>query len=174
MLFCEELKATLECLLFATGEPLQLEELSSILSLGMPEVEELLTELINDYQSTTRGLQIIAVAGGYQMVTRAAYASYIEKLCRPKISSLSKPAMETLAIIAYRQPVVRAEIEAIRGVKVDHLLYNLIDKNLIQEVGRKDMPGRPILYGTTSDFLAYFGLYSLDDLPSLNQASPDD
>lgn len=167
MLFAEDLKAALECLLFATMEPLTTKELAGIMDLPVPEIEELLTELINEYNHSARGLQIQKLAGGYKMATKPAYAPYLEKLCRPRVNPLSRPALETLAIIAYRQPVTRAEIESIRGVKVDHLLANLLERNLIQEVGRKETPGRPILYGTTSEFLAYLGLSSLKELPPL-------
>ncbi|NLL18754.1 MAG: SMC-Scp complex subunit ScpB [Clostridia bacterium] len=171
MLFADNLKATIECILFAAPEPITVKEMAAIMELHVEEVEELLAELTHDYNDTARGLQIQAVAGGYKMTTKPAFAPYVEKLCRPKSNPLSKPALETLAIIAYRQPVTRAEIEAIRGVKVDHLLTNLLERNLIQEVGRKETPGRPILYGTTKEFLEYLGLYSLKDLPPL-ETSP--
>jgi segregation and condensation protein B len=173
MLFADSLKAIMECLLFAAQEPITIKEMATIMELHVEEAEELLAELTLDYNDTDRGLQIQAVAGGYKMTTKPAYAPYVEKLCRPKSNPLSKPALETLAIIAYRQPVTRAEIEAIRGVKVDHLLSNLLERNLIQEVGRKDTPGRPILYGTTNAFLEYLGLYSLKDLPPLEAASAE-
>lgn len=171
MLFADGLKATMECLLFATPEPITVKEMAALMELRVEEVEELLAELIHEYNNSARGLQVQAVGGGYKMATKPAYAPYVEKLCRPKSSPLSKPALETLAIIAYRQPVTRAEIEAIRGVKVDHLLTNLLERNLIQEVGRKETPGRPILYGTTREFLEYLGLYSLNDLPPLEVSS---
>lgn len=167
MLFADDLKAAMECLLFAAPEPITVKEMAAALDLREEEVEELLAELIHDYNDTNRGVQIQAIGGGYKMATKPVYAPYVEKICRPKTNPLSKPAMETLAIIAYRQPVTRAEIEAIRGVKVDHLLTNLMERNLIQEMGRMETPGRPILYGTTKEFLEYLGLDSLDDLPPL-------
>lgn len=167
MMFVEELKAVLEALLFASGEPLTIKEISSIMGLNERETEALLAELENDLQGPHRGLQITAIAGGYRLTTKPDCFPYLEKLYQPRTSPLSKPALETLGIIAYRQPITRAEIEAIRGVKVDHLLITLGERNLIQEIGRKESPGRPILYGTTWEFLQYLGLNSLEDLPSL-------
>lgn len=167
MFFNGELKAALECLLFATTEPLSLKEIASILELNLKDANELVFQLIDDYNDSSRGLQIFSVAEGYQMSTKPEYATYLEKICRPRSNPLSKPAMETLAIIAYRQPITRAEIEAIRGVRVEHLLSTLLEKDLIKEAGRKDAPGRPILYETTTEFLIYLGLSSLQDLPPL-------
>lgn len=167
MLFNEELKAILECLLFATTEPLSVKEIASVLELNLKETNDLVLELMNEYNDNERGLQIALIAEGYQMGTKPEYAPYLEKICRPRNNPLSKPAMETLVIVAYRQPITRAEIEAIRGVRVEHLLSTLLEKDLIKEVGRKEAPGRPILYGTTSEFLIYLGLSSLRDLPPL-------
>ncbi len=169
MLFAEKLKAILECLLFATNMPLSLNEIASVLELNTKEANELILQLMDEYNNSERGLQITILAEGYQMGTKPQYAPYLEKICRPRNNPLSKPALETLAIIAYRQPITRTEIEAIRGVRVEHLLSTLIERNLIKEVGRKDGPGRPILYGTTSEFLIYLGLNSLKDLPSLDK-----
>ncbi|HHY61190.1 MAG TPA: SMC-Scp complex subunit ScpB [Clostridia bacterium] len=169
MLFSDDLKAILECLLFASNTAVSAKELASVVGITEQEVEELLAEMMREHEKPSRGIQIYQVAGGYKMATKPDYAGYIEKLCRYKPSPLSKAALETLAIIAYRQPVTRAEIEAIRGVKVDHLLANLLERNLIQEVGRKESPGRPILYGTTTEFLEYLGLNSIEELPPLSQ-----
>lgn len=169
MLFSDELKAILECLLFVSNNSISAKELAAVTGITEQEVEELIAELIMEYNKPSRGIQIYGVAGGYKMATKPDYAKFVEKLCRYKPSPLSKPALETLAIIAYRQPVTRAEIEAIRGVKVDHLLSNLLERNLIQEVGRKETPGRPILYGTTTEFLEYLGLNNIDELPPLSQ-----
>ncbi|MFA5536688.1 MAG: SMC-Scp complex subunit ScpB [Bacillota bacterium] len=169
MLFAEKPKAILECLLFATAMPLSIDEIASVLELSLEEAEELLFQLMREYNDSDRGLQITLLAEGYQMGTKPQYAPYLEKICRPRSNPLSKPALETLAIIAYRQPITRTEIEAIRGVRVEHLLSTLIERDLIKEIGRKEGPGRPILYGTTSEFLIYLGLKSLEDLPPLDK-----
>jgi len=134
------------------------------------EIEERLTELQQEYAPPRHGLQLVKVAGGYQLTTRPDLAAWVRKLLREKESrSLSSPALETLAIIAYKQPIMRAEIEAIRGVEVSGLLYSLLDKSLIRIVGRAKGPGRPLLYGTSDEFLLYFGLEGLSDLPKLEE-----
>ncbi|MGB9792070.1 MAG: SMC-Scp complex subunit ScpB [Thermacetogeniaceae bacterium] len=168
----KERLAILESLLFSSSEPLTLTKLSGIMELPPEEVEQLLKELQRHYESFGHGLQIIEVAKGYQLVTRKEYFPYVQKLLEGKASKesfLSPAALETLSIIAYYQPVTRAKIEAIRGVKVDHVLSTLLERGLIKEVGRGEGPGRPLLYGTTTAFLKMFGLKSLDDLPPLEE-----
>ncbi len=166
MMFPRESKCIIECLLFVSKEPLTLKTLSQIMELPEQDIKILLEELVTEYNTGGRGINIQLVANGYQMYTRPEYASYIEKLYKPQSSyGLSKAALETLAIIAYKQPITRAEIEAIRGVKVDSSLGTLIEKNLVKEVGRKEGPGRPMLFGTTPGFLRYFGLKDLSELP---------
>lgn len=166
--FSEEKKALIECLLFVSFEPLTIDKIAEVVELDGNDVLMLIKELQDDYQKPERGLELIEVANGYRLVTKSQYAFNIEKLYKPHAASLSKAALETLAIVAYKQPITRAEIEFIRGVKIDGVLTNLLERNLVTEVGRKEGPGRPILYGTTSDFLAYFGLKSLNNLPSLD------
>jgi len=165
----KEGKAAIECLLFVAGEPLTLEQIGQALNRPELEVVGLLKALREDYLNSERGLQIIEVAGGYQLSTRPEYAPYLARLAanQKTKSSLSQAALETLAVIAYKQPVTRVEIEAIRGVRVDKLITTLTELELIEEVGRKETVGRPILYGTTKRFLQYFGLNSLEDLPPL-------
>ena len=160
----DELKRVLECLLFVASEPLSEKRLSEISEGELLQVRVLLGELAEDY--CERGFQLRQMAGGWRFITQASYAAYIEKLYRPKIQQLSRAAMESLAIIAYKQPVTRAEVAAIRGVDVDGVISTLLDKRLIQDVGRRLGPGRALLYGTTEEFLAFFGLNSLEDLPS--------
>lgn len=168
VLFREQVKGALEVLLFVSSEPLKTEDLARIVEVDIADTEELLSELAGEYGRRPGGLKLIEAGGTWQMVTRPEYASYVERLYRQRGSSgLSKAAVETLAIIAYRQPVTRAELELIRGVKVDSPLGTLLERNLIEEKGRKDGPGRPVLYGTTSDFLRYFGLKDLSQLPPL-------
>ncbi len=165
MLFSEKLLAALECLLFVAAEPLSLKNVAQILEVKEKEAEELLNILTQKYEEDTSGIQLVQLAGGYQICTRPEFAPYIEKLYKPQVQALSRAALETLAIIAYRQPITRADMEHIRGVKVDGVVNTLMEKKLIQEVGRKEGPGRPILYGTTDQFLQYFGFKDLAELP---------
>lgn len=162
-----DLKEIIEAILFIAEEPLNLQEMADITDAGLPETETALQELISHYEGKA-GLQILKVAGGYQVATRPDVASYIEKMEKEGHTlRLSQAAMESMAIIAYKQPVTRVEIEAIRGVRVDRVLENLLKKKLIRITGRKQIPGRPMTYGTTKKFLQYFGLNDLSDLPPL-------
>lgn len=163
----EDMKAIIEGLIFASGEDgLSLKELANVTGLSKHEVEALIHELRVDYKEQGRGIQIVKVAQVYQMTTLPEHAPYFEKLVEaPNRSQLSRAALETLAIIAYRQPITRVEIEDIRGVKSDRIIQVLQRKGLIREVGRAEGAGRPILYGTTKDFLDYFGLNHIDELP---------
>ncbi|MDQ7819498.1 MAG: SMC-Scp complex subunit ScpB [Armatimonadota bacterium] len=162
----DELKRAAECILLVSGGPVTVEQLSEVLQAPVQTVHALLWELQQDYRG--RGLQVQAVAGGFQLCTRPELAGYVQRYLGLDFRQpLSQAALETLAIVAYRQPVTRAEIEAIRGVRSDHVLERLLERRLIREVGRKQAVGRPILYGTTEGFLRYFGLGSLDDLPPL-------
>ncbi|MCG0239038.1 MAG: SMC-Scp complex subunit ScpB [Firmicutes bacterium] len=158
-------KAVVEALLLASPEPLTAARIAEVLGVEEREARILIDDLRRDYQAPGRGLAIREVAGGYQLVTRPELADYVERLLAPKGRGLSPAALETLAIIAYRQPITRAEIEAVRGVSVERILDNLLERRLIREVGRRDGPGRPILYGTTQEFLTYFGLKDLSELP---------
>ena len=160
-------KALLECLLFVAGDPVPVTTLSTICGIGREELEGLLEELARSYEQEHRGLQIREIAGGYQLCTRPEFAPYIDQLYQPRTVNFSRAALETLAVIAYRQPVTRLEIEAVRGVKVEGVLATLLERDLIEEVGRREGPGRPILYGTTVEFLRYFGLKDLQSLPPL-------
>lgn len=171
LLFSDNLLAALECLLFVAGGPVTTAALASCLGVSPSVIDELAAELRELYDQGGRGLQVRPVAGGYQMCTRPEYAPYVEALLRPELPALSRAALETLAIIAYRQPVTRGEMEYIRGVKVDGVLNTLISRGLVQEVGRKDAPGRPVLYGTTSKFLEFFGLQDLQELPPLEETA---
>lgn len=166
LMFPNETKSILECLLFVSKEPLTIKTMAQILEMPENDIMVLVEELVDEYSDPRHGIGIQAVANGYQMCTRPEYAVYIEKLYRPQNSyGLSRAALETLAIIAYKQPVTRAEVEAIRGVKVDSSIGTLVEKNLVREVGRKEGPGRPMLFGTTPSFLRYFGLRDLAELP---------
>ena len=159
-----EARVNVEGLIFAAERPLSAKEIGEIIGLDQPAVEALVEEIRRQHMSGA--LAIRMVAGGYQMVTKPELAPWIEKLGRPVVHApLSAAATETLAIIAYEQPITRAEIEQIRGVRSDSALTNLLDRGLICEVGRKEGPGRPILYGVTDKFLEHFGLRSIEELP---------
>ncbi|RFB17028.1 SMC-Scp complex subunit ScpB [Bacillus sp. HNG] len=162
-------KAIVEGLLFAAGdEGLTLKQMAMVLEISESTVLDIVGELKNDYSKTGRGINLVEVAGTYQLTTKKEHAGYLKKLVEsPTSTSLSQAALETLAIIAYRQPITRAEIEEIRGVKTERPIHTLMAKVLIKEVGRVEGTGRAILYGTTKDFLEYFGLKTLEELPPL-------
>ena len=163
-----ELQAVMEGLIFAAGEEgITAKELADLLAIEKQEVERLIQEMQIQGKEQGRGLQIVKVAQHYVMTTLAEHAPYLEKMAQvPKRTKLSRASLEVLAIVAYCQPITRLEIEEIRGVKSDHLLQSLSRKGLIRVVGRAEGVGRPILYGTTKQFLHYFGLNHLDELPS--------
>jgi segregation and condensation protein B len=164
----EDQKKAIEALLFLSEEPVKAERIAVVLSSTPEEVFELVSELKNNLFETGRGLQIFEAAGGFQMGTLPELAPCLEKAFSEDISSnLSAAALEALAIIAYKQPVTRVEIESIRGVRSEHVLENLLKRRLIRISGRKEGPGRPLLYCTTPEFLKYFGLMDLGDLPPL-------
>lgn len=158
-------KRLIEALLFVAWEPVTLKRLAEIVECDQTLLRQMLAELKADFAG--RGFELVEIAGGWQFLTPADMAPYIEKLYNPRTQQLSKAALETLAIVAYRQPVTRLEIDNIRQVKSDAVLGKLLEKSLIKEVGRMEGPGRPILYGTTREFLAAFGLVSLAELPQL-------
>lgn len=176
-------KRIIEALLFVFSEPVALKRLSDVIQvLGVNEIRQMIEQLNGEYQNTGRSFHIQEVAGGYQLVTDNQLAPWIRRaLQNPKADSVSKGALETLAIVAYRQPLTKAEIEAIRGVDITASLDTLVERNFVKVTGRKETPGRPFLYGTTSEFLRHFGLRSLEALPPLQlstveeqvNASPD-
>lgn len=164
-LFPDDTKSIIEALLFVSSEPLSVKTLGEILERSEEDVSSLLREIKADCEREGRGFSLLEIAGGYSFATRTEHASYVEKLVKPRLNTLSQAALETLAIISYKQPITRSEIDDIRGVKSDSSVATLIERGLIQDIGRKDAPGRPVLFGTTSDFLKYFGLRSVADLP---------
>ncbi|MGM7701734.1 SMC-Scp complex subunit ScpB [Pseudalkalibacillus sp. Hm43] len=171
-----EQKAIIEGLLFVVGdEGLESKQAADILQIEVAEADELIQEMKEEYQSEARGIEIVEIAGAFQFTTKAKHISYYERFVEsPTTSSLSQAALETLAIIAYKQPITRAEIEDIRGVKTEKPIQTLSSKQLVKEVGRAEGTGRAILYGTTRDFLEYFGLRALEDLPSLPEQSGEE
>ena len=164
-------KSVIEALLFVSEKPVLLEQIKKVMETVTPaEIKQTLDELKAEYEQHNRGMTIVEIAGGYQMLTNSRYANYIREFYKTKHKEkLSKPALETLAIVAYKQPVSRVDIELIRGVNSDGVVAHLLNKELIKVVGRKDIPGRPYLYGTTRQFLEYFGLKSLEDMPRLEE-----
>lgn len=171
----KEIKSIIEALLFIWGDPLSLKDISNILDIEVEKAKEILDSMIDEFNFNRRGLKIIRIKNSYQLSTRPEHYQWISKLCQENNNkSLSTAALETLSIIAYRQPITRNEIEAIRGVRCDKALETLINKDLIEEKGRLDRTGRPIIYGTTDEFLRYFGLENLKDLPPLKDFNIDD
>lgn len=166
-MFYEHLKGNIEAVLFAAGQPVTEVQLAEMLSVEKEHICILLAQMKSEMEDANRGLTILEVAGGYQLCTKAEFAETVARLAEVQPNRLSKAALETLSVIAFKQPITRAEIEEIRGVQVDRVLQNLIDKELIKELGRKEVIGRPILYGTTEVFLNCFGMDSLSDLPPL-------
>lgn len=170
-----EKKSLMEALLFLSGEPLTPSSLKSVTEMEEPEIKRIMGELISDYRDRDGGIHIVEIANGYQMVTNPRYAPWIKKFRGTQTSNkLSMPALETLAIIAYRQPIIKAEIEQIRGVNSDGVIKTLLERRLIRIMGRKEAPGRPLLYGTTREFLQYFGLKDLTELPTLKDLARED
>lgn len=166
-----ELKASVEALLFASEKPMALAQLASTLDGSERKaVHQVLDELRSDYDEQKRGFRLVEIAEGWQLVSRPQHAAIIRRLNRAKgANRLSRPALESLAIIAYKQPLTRTDIENIRGVNSDGVMHNLLERRLVRTVGRKDVVGRPLLYGTTREFLQIFGLKDLAELPKLTE-----
>lgn len=164
----KKVKTLIESLLFANENPVRVEELTQIIEAEKKDIEEILEELRDDYQQRGAGICIVKVAGAYQMCSLPESEPWIKKMYRERTKhKLSTAALETLAIIVYKQPITRMEIEAIRGVNIDGVARHLLNLGLIKPEGRKEVVGRPFLYVTTKKFLEYFGLNSLKDLPKL-------
>jgi segregation and condensation protein B len=161
-------KSVFESLMFVWGEPLDVKLAAELFNLNRNEAYGCFRELQDEYEQEGRGITIREINGSFQFVSRAENAEYIERLCTPiKQKRLSQSALEVLAIIAYKQPVTRGEIESIRGIKCDRVIEGLQKKELIEETGRSNGIGRPILYGTTDSFLRYFGFKNLKELPDI-------
>jgi segregation and condensation protein B len=166
----EEVKSIVESLLFVADGPQSVQRFNEVLDGVEKElVHTVLTELQSELDAQNRGIRLVEVAGGYQLRTAKANADWVKKFLGGRPARMGRATLETLAIIAYRQPITKAEIEAIRGVDVDGVLTTLLDRNLIRAVARKDVPGRPFLYGTTPEFLQLFNLKDLTHLPTLKE-----
>lgn len=165
------IKGALEALFFVSETPLTLDQISKALdTISKSDLKNIINLYKTELEEAKRGVIIVEIAGGYKMLTNSIYACYMRNFYKTKHKEkLSKPALESLAIIAYKQPVARSDIELIRGVNSDGVVTHLLNKELIKVVGRKEIPGKPFIYGTTKQFLDYFGLKSLDDLPNLEE-----
>ncbi len=166
-----QLKSAIEALLFVSNGPLSVDKFKGVFEEATREqIEAQLQTLVREYDDRNAGIMLAEVAGGYQLATRPENASWIRKFKAVKVSSkLSKPALETLAIVAYKQPITRTEVETVRGVNIGGIMRNLMERRLVKIVGKKDVPGKPMMYGTTLDFLQYFGLKDLSALPTLKE-----
>ena len=166
----DEVKSIVESLLFVADGPQSLQRFCEVLD-GVDEevVSDVLHEMQGELDAQNRGIRLVEVAGGYQLRTAKANADWVKKFLGGRPARMGRATLETLAIVAYRQPITKAEIEAIRGVDVDGVIATLLDRNLIRAVARKDVPGRPFLYGTTPEFLQFFNLKDLSQLPTLKE-----
>ena len=162
-------KAILEALLFASGEPLTIGAIAKATSLSEQNIREIIRELTADYRDRNSGIVIAEIADGYELATDPELAAWIRRMKNVHVSNkLSQPSIETLSIIAYKQPITKVEIDQLRGVNSDAAVKSLLDKRLIKIIGKKESPGRPFLYSTTNEFLQYFGLKNLTELPAIH------
>jgi segregation and condensation protein B len=166
----EQQKRIIEALVLGAPEPVSAAKLADVVpGLEADEARALVLELGREYEEQGRAFEIWEVAGGYQLRTRPEYAAYLRLLHRERPLRLSRAALETLAVVAYRQPVTRAEVEAVRGVEVDAVIRSLLERQLVRIAGHREVPGRPMLYATTRRFLEVFGLGRIEDLPTLRE-----
>ena len=162
-------RAIIEAILFTMGESVELSKIAEVIELDKKETKAIIEEMMEEWNASDRGVSIIELDGAYQMCTKTEMYEYLIKIAKqPKQRVLTDVLLETLSIVAYKQPVTKAEIEKIRGVSCDHAVSKLVEYNLICELGRLDAPGRPLLFGTTEEFLRSFGVNSIDNLPVLN------
>ncbi len=176
MLDPNQIKADLEALIFVSNKPLLLEDIKKVFTnLQTSEIRDMIETIKKEYEERSSGIRIIEIAGGFQMATSPESAATIKEFYKIKhTEKLTGPSLEALAIIAYKQPVTRIDIEAVRGVNCDGVVKSLLEKNLIRIVGRKEVIGRPFVYGTTRFFLDYFGLKSLNELPKIEEFAQQD
>ena len=162
-------EAIIEAILFTMGESVELEKIADAIELDKKETQKIIEQMMEHYKDDSIGLQIIELDGAYQMCTKSEMYEYLIRIAKqPKRHALTDVLLETLSIIAYKQPITKVEIEKIRGVSCDHAVSKLVEYNLVCELGRLDAPGRPLLFGTTEEFLRSFGVQSLDELPALS------
>lgn len=168
-------EAAIEAILFAMGNSVELDKIAAAIELDKETTRKLIHNMMDKYRAEERGIRILELEDAYQLCTKTELYDYLIRIAKqPKKAALTDVVLETLSIIAYKQPITKLEIEKIRGVKCDHAVNKLIEYNLVKELGRLDAPGRPLLFGTTEDFLRQFGVHSLEDLPSLNTVQIED
>lgn len=171
----KKLQGMIEAMLFTLGEAIEVDRIAKALNHDVETVRKVIRRMMDDYEMEDRGIHMIELDGAFQLCTKVEMYDTIIKLTHiPKKHTLTDVLLETLSIIAYKQPVTKQEIELIRGVKSDHAVNKLVEYNLVQEVGRMDAPGRPILFGTSEEFLRSFGIQSLGDLPILDPHKMED
>ncbi|MDA8169555.1 MAG: SMC-Scp complex subunit ScpB [Nitrospiraceae bacterium] len=162
-------KASIEALLFVAGEPLRIQDIKDATGLAETEITDILDELRAEYRERSAGMLVSGIAGGFQMHTNPEHSEWARKLRAAPPQKLSPASLETLAIIAYKQPITKAEVDVLRGVNSDGVFKTLLDRRFVKIVGRKEAPGKPLLYGTTQEFLMHFGLKDLTELPTLKE-----
>lgn len=168
-------EAAIEAILFAMGDSVETARLAAVIEQDLETTEKLLRHMADQYRAEDRGIELTELDGAWQLCTKKELYEYLIRIAKqPRKIVLTDVVMETLSIIAYKQPVTKVEIEKIRGVKSDHAVNRLVEYNLVREVGRLDAPGRPILFGTTEDFLRHFGMRSLEDLPEIDVVQMED
>lgn len=171
----KKLEAIVEAILFTMGDSVEVEKIAAAIEHDVATTRKIIHNMMDRYEKEDRGIKIIELEDSFQMCTKAEMYDYLIRVAsQPKKQVITDVLLETLSIIAYKQPITRAEVEKIRGVKCDHAVNKLIEYNLVMEVGRMDAPGRPILFGTTEEFLRKFGVQSIEDLPTINSDKVED
>ena len=171
----KRLEAAIEAILFTMGDSVEITQIAKAIGQDKNTTEKIIHNLMDTYQQEGRGIQIIELEDSYQLCTKKEYYEYLIRIAmQPKKPALTDVMLETLSIIAYKQPVTKAEIEKIRGVKCDHAVNKLVEYSLVKELGRLDAPGRPILFGTTEEFLRAFGVQAIEELPVLDPVQLED
>lgn len=171
----KKMEGVIESVLFTMGESVEVDKIAKCLETDVEKTKEVIHHMMKKYEKEDRGIRIIELGDSFQMCTKKEMYEYLIRIAKqPKPQTLTDVALETLSIIAYKQPVTKLEIEKIRGVKSDHAVNKLIEYNLVAEIGRLDVPGRPILFGTTEEFLRRFSVQSIDELPGINPEKVED
>lgn len=171
----KEVEAIIEAILFTMGESVEVHKIAKVIEYDIETTKKIIHNMMDKYEEEDRGIRIIELEDAFQMCTKKEMYEYLIRIAKqPKRYVLTDVVLETLSIIAYKQPITKLEIERIRGVKSDHAVNKLIEYNLVTEVGRLDSPGRPILFGTTEEFLRRFSVQSVDDLPGITQEKVED
>ena len=171
----KKIEGIIEAILFTMGNSVELSKIAAAIEHDENTTRKIIRQMMDNYDAEDRGIRIVELDGSYQMCTKTEMYEYLIRIAKqPKKYILTDVQLETLSIIAYKQPVTKLEIEKIRGVKSDHAVNKLVEYNLVKELGRLDAPGRPLLFGTTEEFLRHFGVHSLEDLPAINPVQVED